>query len=88
MTAIRKHAVSLSSHKWQARMKFGNPPVVETAIGFYFRKESKAGTSCITAHFGNGFGHRYPESEFLPTVLDTPHPSRILCLTFRLCLFG
>jgi uncharacterized protein (TIGR04255 family) len=63
--------VSPSSRQVQGRMEFGNPPVAETAIGFYFQRLE--GWNVL--HHGalwERFRTRYPDYEFLPPVLDTP----------------
>lgn len=76
MTATQEHAVSLSKRQSQDRMEFHNPPVVETAIGFYFQKIE--GWNVL--HHGalwDRFRPHYPDSEFLPTIVDNPHQPTI-----------
>jgi uncharacterized protein (TIGR04255 family) len=71
MTATQDHAVSLPKRQLQGPMEFHNPPVVETAIGFYFQKIE--GWNVL--HHGalwERFRPHYPNSEFLPTIVDNP----------------
>lgn len=70
MTTSQEQAVSSSEQKG-IRMEFGKPPVAETAVGFYFEKIE--GWSIL--HHGalwERFRPKYPDYEFLPTILDTP----------------
>ena len=69
--------MSSSNQQGQSRMEFGNPPVAETAIGFYFRKIE--GWNIL--HHGalwEGFRSRYPDFEFLPTLVETPPQQNIM----------
>src|SRR5258708_5227293 len=71
MTTAHEHAVSFSDQQGQFRIEFDNPPVAETAIGFYFQRIE--GWNIL--HHGalwERFRARYPDYEFLPTLLDTP----------------
>jgi uncharacterized protein (TIGR04255 family) len=63
--------VSFSHQQGQVRMEFGNPPVAETAIGFYFQKIEGWNVLHLGALWER-FRTKYPEYEFLPTVLDNP----------------
>jgi uncharacterized protein (TIGR04255 family) len=72
--------VSLSNRQGQIRMEFGNPPVAETAIGFYFQRVE--GWNVL--HYGalwERFRTKYPEYEFLPLILDSP-PQPNIALDF------
>lgn len=77
MTTIREDAVSFSKQQGRIRMELGNPPVAETAIGFYFQKLE--GWNVL--HHGalwKKFRTRYPDHEFLPPVLDIPLQPNIM----------
>lgn len=72
MSSIKEHGVSFK-RRGQTRLEFGNPPVAETAIGFFFQKID--GWNVL--HNGalwERFRSEYPEYEFLPMLLDSPQP--------------
>jgi len=71
MTITQERALSFSGQQDEIRMEFGKPPVAETAVGFYFEKIE--GWNIL--HHGalwERFKPKYPDCEFLPTILDTP----------------
>src|SRR5467141_585030 len=73
MTTTQERTVSFSDRQAQARVEFGNPPVAETSLGFYFQRVD--GWNVL--HHGalwERFRNRYPEYEFLPTLMDSPPP--------------
>ena len=77
MTTAHEHAVSSSDKQRQFRVEFGNPPVAETAIGFYFQRIE--GWNVL--HHGalwERFRPRYPDCEFLPPLLETPTRQNII----------
>jgi uncharacterized protein (TIGR04255 family) len=71
MTAIHDSRVSPSNLPGAAHLEFGNPPVGETSLGFYFERID--GWNVL--HHGaiwERFRKDYPDSEFLPLVIDAP----------------
>ena len=76
MSATQEHSVS--PHKQgQVRLQFDNPPVTETAIGFYFQKIE----GWHLLHQGvlwDKFLPKYPELETLPTILDVAPQQKVL----------
>lgn len=71
MTTTNEHAVPRSKQHGQTQLEFGNPPVAETAIGFYFQKIE--GWNVL--HHGalwERFRTEYPKYEFLPAILEAP----------------
>lgn len=73
MTTTQEHAVVPSERQPQAHVEFGKPPVAETSVGFFFQKID--GWNVL--HHGalwERFRSRYPDCEFLPTLMDAPPP--------------
>jgi len=71
--------VSVTKRQGQAHVEFGNPPVAETAVGFYFERID--GWNVL--HHGalwERFRAKYPDCEFLPTLLESTssQPSTLL----------
>ena len=77
MTTAQEHAVSSSNQQGQIQIDFGNPPVGETATGFYF--QTIEGWSIL--HHGvlwERFKTKYPDYEFLPPIVEAPfHQSTV-----------
>src|SRR6266700_421163 len=77
MTTAHDHAVSSSDQQGQFRIEFGNPPVAETAIGFYFPRIE--GWNFL--HHGalcERLRPRYPDYEFLPPLLEAPLQQNVM----------
>lgn len=71
MTASHEHTVPTLGTSPQTRLDFGNAPVAETSLGFYFQKLD--GWNVL--HHGSlweRFRSAYPAYEFLPPVVDVP----------------